>query len=478
MPALHVIDISDSDEEDLSLSQATAPPSSQLSAGDVIDLSDSDEVPASSSPPLARSPSLPQDVLDVESDSDGAISDDEFPVPGSQQFTALTTRPSGSRRTSGRRGDDLKTRDSGSSAGSKRTRDFADDSGSETDPPTPVKKPRRVPKVTEEQRRENETKKEAKRLERETTKLEKEAAKREREEERARKKAAAATEKRIQSEFKSANKLVLDRKQTLAETTIVVSKSLQKAWFNVVTELSERVGEHGGKVDVEDDPMSGYDTVRFRRHITKEYNVKESIWKPCDERDEWDQTAVLWLSAPKLAEHASNGTLVVLVDKFCESLKLRGIRRQAVILVHGMVRLPSATRGAADRALLAVEMAHDAYHMYAERPAEVVQRLYDMACDVGHRIHKYLERSHLPVHRLTKDHARAVVQAYPTMDSLYRAYEAEPQHGPHLLARLQVEFTADGRKRTRESFGPALSKRVHDVLYGEDPLKLVFKDND
>ncbi|EPQ56114.1 hypothetical protein GLOTRDRAFT_110669 [Gloeophyllum trabeum ATCC 11539] len=164
-----------------------------------------------------------------------------------------------------------------------------------------------------------------------------------------------------------------------------------------------------------------------------------------------------------------------------------------------MAKLHSTPRAAADRALLAVEMTHDAFHMYAETSEEIVQRLYDTACDVGHRIHKYLERSHLPfcadirqpkgkspaetwegalasVYRMNAEHAKAIAKSYPTMNSLYRAYEKDPQAGPLLLQHIQVECTADGRKRVKDKLGPALSKRVFTVLYDTDPLRLVVND--
>ncbi|KAL1707562.1 hypothetical protein EV121DRAFT_255746 [Schizophyllum commune] len=502
MPALDVIDISDGEDGEITFSQASLPPSSQLSAGEVIDLSDSDTepddafVPAPSSPAPSNQPQM----IELGSSSEDNSSGDEFPELGSQQFAARA--PSRSNRGSH---TPLETRDSGSSAGSKRTRAYSDDSEDESEPPTPVKKPRRSRKTAEDKAKE-EGEKEAKRLEREakkqekeTQRLEKEAAKVAREEERARKKEEEAAQKTAQRSFKAANKLVNDRKETLAETTIVVSASLARAYSSIITDLRTKVGEYGGTVEAEADPMPGHDTIRFRRRVTKKFDTKKSVWQHCEPKDKFDQTAVLWLSAQKLAEHGARGTLGGLIDTFCTRLALEGPKRQAILLIHGMAKLQSQARGAADRALLALEMAHDAFHMCAETPAEIVQRLYDTACDVGHRIHKYLERSHLPfcaetrqpkgkgaaetwegalasLYRMNAEHAKAIAKVYPTMDSLYRAYEGDPQAGPLLLAHIPVECTANGQKRVRDKLGPALSKRVFTVLYDTDPLRLVVND--
>ncbi|KAL1748376.1 hypothetical protein HDZ31DRAFT_29772 [Schizophyllum fasciatum] len=511
MPALdaEVIDISDGEDSvDITFSQGSLPPSSQLSACEVIDLSDSDSdddprALASSSPPPLPPSSQPEMVY-LDSDSDGDGSGDEFPAPGSQQFAPPETlaRPKRGNST-------LMSKDSGSSAGSKRTRDWSDDSEPEADPPTPVKKPRRPAKSAEERERANREKedkrleREAKKQEKEIQRLEKEAAKREREEERARKKAAEAAEKTAQRGFKAANKLVLDRKQTLAETTIVVSNSLNRAYGSLVADLRTKVGEYDGAVEVEPDLMTGQDTVRFRRHITKTYSTGKSVWEPCAPKDIWDQAAVLWLSAQKLHQHATQNTLNGLVKQFTERLArdrpADGPQLQLLLLVHGMARLQHTPRAAVDRAIAALEMTDLVYHLSAERTEEVVQKLYDAACDAGHRIHKHLERSHLPfcadirqpkgktaseawegalasLHRLGAEHAKAVAKVYPTMNSLYRAYEVDERAGPLLLQNITVECTADGRKRVKDRFGPALSKRVFDVFYGTDPLQLVHND--
>ena len=128
MPALDVIDISDGEDDEFTFSQASLPPSSQLSAGEVIDLSDSDTepddafVPAPSCPPASSQPQM----IVLDSSSEDNSSGDEFPELGSQQFAA--TAPSRSDRGSH---TPLETRDSGSSVGSKRTRALSDDSEDE-----------------------------------------------------------------------------------------------------------------------------------------------------------------------------------------------------------------------------------------------------------------------------------------------------------------------------------------------------------
>jgi len=74
--------------------------------------------------------------------------------------------------------------------------------------------------------------------------------------------------------------------------------------------------------------------------------------------------------------------------------------------------------------------------------------------------------------KVTEEVARAIVGAYPTMASLYRAYEDDTttlRQRRDLLQHLRVDPGPGGASRTGRNLGPALSQRVYATLMGEDP---------
>ncbi len=74
------------------------------------------------------------------------------------------------------------------------------------------------------------------------------------------------------------------------------------------------------------------------------------------------------------------------------------------------------------------------------------------------------------IHLVEDSSASAVVKHYPTLNSLFTAYQqcATRDQAEKLLADIVVQRYGKSGETNRR-LGPALSKRIYTVLMGEDP---------
>ncbi|KAF9262585.1 hypothetical protein L218DRAFT_392701 [Marasmius fiardii PR-910] len=83
--------------------------------------------------------------------------------------------------------------------------------------------------------------------------------------------------------------------------------------------------------------------------------------------------------------------------------------------------------------------------------------------------------------RMTEPCSQSVLEVFPSFRSAMDAYGKaglERRNGEKLLEDCPVSRREDGRPRkTGTRLGPALSKRVHTVQFGQDPLELVDKEH-
>lgn len=72
---------------------------------------------------------------------------------------------------------------------------------------------------------------------------------------------------------------------------------------------------------------------------------------------------------------------------------------------------------------------------------------------------------------VTSAAALGVTASYPSLRELMEAYDAE-EEGETMLAGCAVGTLANGVPSARQ-LGPALSKKVFEILRGDDPLALL-----
>ncbi|KAJ8095924.1 hypothetical protein PM082_015145 [Marasmius tenuissimus] len=86
----------------------------------------------------------------------------------------------------------------------------------------------------------------------------------------------------------------------------------------------------------------------------------------------------------------------------------------------------------------------------------------------------------IQIPRLTEDNALGIVEDYPCFCSLMEAYEKaerEGRGGEDLLIDCKKRRTKAGTVAKNDRLGQALSRRVHTVFWGQDPLELVDKEH-
>ncbi|KAJ7639488.1 hypothetical protein FB45DRAFT_1055588 [Roridomyces roridus] len=509
-----VIDIS-SDSEDESSSR----PASQLSnsysfcnsnsSSDFVDLcdSDSDDAPARPVPSSSQTPM--SDYVDLCSSS--SDSDDEFPALGGPRFLQGIERwkrkrkPSTAGSSSGAYDVDSSededesprkiARKDSNLSGSSFPLYGEDSSEDEEDSPARVarKKAARKPRKTDE-------KKAAEKALKQQAAAQK---KQEREDLKAAKAAEVAEAKEAKKLYRAVNKLVTDKKQTLVDMELIFPpvtagsplEALRDAFKDQVAPFGMRVTTSRRR------RVLGYDVLSWRRVVRTEYKVEAREFHAVEPRIKMEGTHLVYLSVGELVrcireEDGGKGVVRCVREAY-------GPEVQVFIMTDGLgayYRRVGNSKSRIEGALAALQMAENVHLLHIDDAEDGATRLYDLSGDLGIKQHKLISRAHLPfcsntsqgsgttqwdtmvkmldqVHRVTRAGAEGIVDEFQTLARLFEAYEQDPVGRDDLVKDCIVKSRVDGARNTRP-LGKALSKRVGTVMYGKDPLKVVYKDKD
>ncbi|KAJ6626631.1 hypothetical protein B0H10DRAFT_1997937 [Mycena sp. CBHHK59/15] len=463
-----------------------------MSFSDVIVISDSDDeanpLPPSSS--QFSQQSFDSDMVDLCS------SDDELPAPGGAKFLAALAQ-----KTRNRDSTTATSCRSSSIEYSFQDRYSSEEEGSpkkvvKTNSDEGFKKPARRPRKTEEE----------KALAKELKQQAAARKKQEKADEKKRKDAQKAADKEAKKEYKSANKLVNDKKMTLKDMHLVLPPTFQDSELHRA--LRVKLSEFDMRITIADIRIArGYDVLSWRRHMTAEYDPDAREWLATGPYEKTESTYLVYLKADELARciRDEDGVKNV-VRQVRASYGLAGSPHQIFILIDGLtlyLRRKTGiryTKGEIERAMAALQMAEHAHLLYVDKVEEAVDRLYDLSADLGIKPYKLIERSHLPfcadthqptgtdmtdtwtkmlkqVYKMPDSGAHGIADKFPTARALfenYSVYEGHPEAQSRLVMHCVISHLADGTAKGRD-VGKALSHKVGTVMYGRDPLELVVK---
>ncbi|KAJ7481030.1 hypothetical protein B0H11DRAFT_2232951 [Mycena galericulata] len=319
--------------------------------------------------------------------------------------------------------------------------------------------------------------------------------------EKAAKAAQVAAEKEAKKEYKAANKLVNDKKSTLANMEIIFPPSSTRALEQLLQAFRDKVAEFNMTVStVERQAIDGYDVFSWRRKMSAKYDPIAREWRPVEEPYmKIENTYLVYMSADELArcirdEDGVKGVVRRVRQKYAP----RAV--QIFVMVDGLTAYLRRTSGIRytkaqiEGTLAALQMAEHTHLLYVDKPEDAAARLYDLSADLGIKPYKLIERSHLPfcsdtqqttgvtladtwskmigqVHRMTASGALGIADAFPSANTLFEAYDRERD----LRKRDEmVKHRADGVAKER-AIGQALSRVVGTVMCGADPLALAYK---
>ncbi|KAL0574216.1 hypothetical protein V5O48_007736 [Marasmius crinis-equi] len=350
-------------------------------------------------------------------------------------------------------------------------------------------KPQGRARLTEEEKvRRDQAKKDEKQRKQREKEEKKAAAEREKEEKKARKQqereekeATKAQDKEANELFKKANTLKNDKNAVLPEMEIILSDTLLDKHHELIQQLKSKLTEKKTKFGGQKREKSlfgRYKTIRWRKHHTAKWNPKELQWDPCEPYDADERTALLWLDAEDLVKDLDN--LKAVVQDFRERLGLTARDTQTFILFYGIEKHPRLNHDKVEYALAGLEMTMHTHHIFCHDPYEAATRLYDLSADiVGKGPADTWKKMLAEIHRVTTEHAKGIRAVYSNYDSLMETYgkaEGEGRRGEDLLVNCRKERRVDGQLAKNDKVGNAISKRVHTVLFGDDPLELVDKE--
>ncbi|KAJ7271241.1 hypothetical protein C8J57DRAFT_1468351 [Mycena rebaudengoi] len=302
----------------------------------------------------------------------------------------------------------------------------------------------------------------------------------------------AALAKAAKAAHKSANKLVGDKKATLADMHLVIPAVFAGAPLEPA--LRARLEQqHHMRVSVASTrTVRGCDVFTWSRTVTKEYDAARREWVPVDEREECEGTVLVYLVAGEAMRclEGDGGGLRDMVKRY--------------------------TKADIERKLAALQMAEHTHHLCVESVADATERLYDLSADLGIKPYKcvrrngsiddpsqttrLIERSHLPfcadthqaagtdlrdtwekmlaqVHRLPQSGAQGIAADFPTARTLferYRVLEGDVGRQRAVVSGCQITHNQDGTATARD-VGAALANKIATVMYGTDPLELVVR---
>ncbi|CAK9779691.1 hypothetical protein CC85DRAFT_296353 [Cutaneotrichosporon oleaginosum] len=346
-------------------------------------------------------------------------------------------------------------------------------------------------------------------------------------------KAAKEAEKSYQKKLADANRLRTSKVEALREIELHLAYDLSLPSSPIAGALPEvkfRFEDNRSSLHyMTEEETVAPGTIRFLRRVKAVWDATTKRFTPLDaERLEWEPTLVMvtsvdgivdrlaesedmfmeWLSDIRLAvANRPNEQVFLLVKGLAKyhsktaSIVNRTHRENVSAALHDTNARPArpavgrrVTKDMVDKSLLRAQVEQHVFVVLVEETEEIEDWLFNLAADVAFRPYKKLTKSHLAfappegqkkgtepgevlelmlqeVPGLTTSAALGVSRNYPSLRSLMEAYEDDGD-GATLLAGSSVGNLANG-VATRRTLGPALSKKVYEILRGDDPLALL-----
>ena len=236
--------------------------------------------------------------------------------------------------------------------------------------------------------------------------------------ERAQATADKQREKETNKNYAEANKLVSDKKKTIADLTVEVSTALMlHAKFGpCVHEFQNRLGENGGNLLCFDSEYPFSHVMRWRRKVDKEYDEEAREWRAVEPYDARDPLFAIFYTAQDLLDILQQNPeqameAVTLVKSALEdetgrlelgdenSVRAATGDYQVLVVVLGVRAACRQPRGGDLFATLqAFGMRANIYHrahvILCDDEEEFAQRLHDISADQGIKPYKQVTVSY------------------------------------------------------------------------------------
>ncbi|CAE6433262.1 unnamed protein product [Rhizoctonia solani] len=296
------------------------------------------------------------------------------------------------------------------------------------------------------------------------------------------------------------NKLVTDKKSTLKDFIVELSHTFQGYPF--VDHLESKLATHDSNVAFFDPPPRSEFLIRFRRQHIARYDKQLKEWIPITPYTELEDLYVLLLSADTLALAILEETLTKTLSALRSTYKLTA-RSQIFIMVDGLNAyyrckgVREDKRDTIESALVSLQTLEKCFIVQTEGAENTAQWLFNITGDLGIKPHKRIRESFLPfctdtkfkcgsskadtykkmlqqIRNITESAADGIIEEAPTLRELFEGYAREPDayNRYHRLKEVTIANRKDGAAKSR-ILNQALSKKVHDIIWGEDPLTLV-----
>ncbi|KAG8751763.1 hypothetical protein FRC12_012268 [Ceratobasidium sp. 428] len=296
------------------------------------------------------------------------------------------------------------------------------------------------------------------------------------------------------------NKLITDRKSTIKDFTVEISYDLQDLPF--VDLFSEKIAPHNGKVAFFEPPTGVEHLIRFRRRHIARYDTTTKEWVPIEACTRLEDLYIVLLSAEQLIQAVSEESLPGTLSNLRDTHRLTN-RSQIFLMVDGMNarykrKGGKIKRDVVESSMTFLQAVERCFIVHMNGPEDTSQWLFNITGDLGIKPHKRVQDSFLPfctdtkvkcgtskadtykkmlqqIHGITESAADGIMEKAPTLRSLFEGYDEE--NDPHTrherLKQVMISNRKDGVAKSR-ILNQALSKKVHDVMWGQDPLTLVL----
>ncbi|KZS98877.1 hypothetical protein SISNIDRAFT_492226 [Sistotremastrum niveocremeum HHB9708] len=367
------------------------------------------------------------------------------------------------------------------------------DSSAEDDssPARPAKKAsQRKPRKTEEEKAREKAEKEAQKAAKKAeTQLKRDMAKQ-----------AKADEKENKKRTQDANKLVINKKDTLKDAFIELGASLTTLSF--VPALRTKVAEYGCTVSdspCRDNPSLKQfkNLIRWKRRMTAEFDESTKEFIPLAPGKEYirtELTCMLYWHAAEIAD--SKGHILNVVASLRSVLSHK---HQVMVMILGWERHKKKRGEKRDVENEFVDLQIERCPViHVEDEESAVTWIYNLTADLGMKPHKLLQKSYLSfcpntkittgidpndtfkkmlsqIPMITESAAAGIAEERHTLNTLFEAFEAcaTDRERSELLFNTEIRYNKDGTSSKRGALKGVLAARVATVMWGEDPLRVV-----
>ncbi|KAG9126547.1 hypothetical protein FRC07_003001 [Ceratobasidium sp. 392] len=285
------------------------------------------------------------------------------------------------------------------------------------------------------------------------------------------------------------NKLVTDKKSTVKDFTVEISRALRNSPF--VNPFRDKLAPHDGKLEFFEPPSGIERLIRFRRSHVARYDIATKEWVLIDPYTRLEDLYILFLPADQLVQAVSEQSLSDMLSVLRDTHQLTQ-RSQIFLMVDGINAYykqkggAKVKRGVIESSMTFLQAVERCFIVHVDGPEDASQWLFDMTGDLvkcGTSKSDTYKNMLQQIHGITESAADGIVEEVPTLRSLFEGYDQEKDmYVRHeRLKQVTISNRKDGVAKSRilnqsklTSVSQALSKKIHDVMWGQDPLTLVL----